>query len=83
MKKGLIAAMLAGGFFAFTTIGCGEKYTPLTQEQITAKADSVATARSAEAVAAVKADCEANLAQKVADKVTELQATASAEVPAQ
>ena len=83
MKKGFIAAMLAGGFFAFTTIGCGEKYTPLTQEQITAKADSVATERSAEAVAAVKSECEANMATKVADKVTELQATAAAEVPAQ
>ena len=44
MKKEILITLMVGGFFAFTTIGCGQKYTPLTQEQITAQADSLVTA---------------------------------------
>lgn len=69
MKKGLILTLAVGGFFAFTTIGCGTKYTPLTQEQITAQADSLFTAQKDAKLAELQAACAGSLEAQVNAKV--------------
>ncbi len=70
MKKGIILSLVvAGGFFTFTTTGCGEKYTPMTQEQITAQADSIANAQTDAKLAELRAACQAGTQAQVDAKV--------------
>lgn len=80
MKKRITAILLASGFLALTLVSCGEKFTPLSEEQINAQVDSaynsIADAKKAE----LKAACEADLAAKVAAKVSELQSATAPEV---
>lgn len=78
MKKGIVITMLVGVFFSLTTIGCGEKYTPLTQEQVTAKADSVVNASKDAKVAELKAACDASAEAQANAKFEELKAAATA-----
>ena len=76
MKKGLITAMVMGCFSALTLVSCGEKFTPLTEEQITAKVDSTFNAVAETKRAELKAACESEKEAKVAAKVAELQSAA-------
>lgn len=78
MKKGIVITMLVGVFFSLTTIGCSEKYTPLTQEQVTAKADSVVNASKDAKVAELKAACDASAEAQANAKFEELKAAATA-----
>lgn len=77
MKKGLIALFIAGSFSAITLVSCGEKFTPLSEEQITAKVDSSFTAVAETKRAELKATCESEKEAKVAAKVAELEAAAA------
>lgn len=73
MKKKITAMLLASGFFALALVSCGEKFTPLTEEQINAKVDSAYNAIAESKKAELKAACESEKAAKVAAKVAELQ----------
>ena len=70
MKKGLILTIAVGAILA----GCGEKFTPLTQEQITAQVDSLVTAQSEAKLAELNAACESGLVASVNAKVEALKA---------
>jgi hypothetical protein len=73
MKKRTTAVMLASAFFTLALWSCGEKFTPLTEEQINAKVDSAYNAIAEAKKAEFKAACEADKAAKVAAKVAEMQ----------
>ncbi len=77
MKKTTLNLFAAGFLAAVLMSSCGEKYTPLTEEQKTAKADSIFNATSAEAKALKESACDAELQAKVDAKVQELQAAAA------
>ncbi len=74
MKKGMMLTLAVGGFFAFTTIGCGEKFTPLTAEQITAQVDSLYQAQEAAKLEELRAACQSGLQDQVNAKVEVLKA---------
>jgi hypothetical protein len=76
MKKRITAMLLASGFFTVALVSCGEKFTPLTEEQINAKVDSAYNAIAESKRAELKAACEADKAAKVAAKIAELQSAA-------
>lgn len=59
---------------------CGAKYTPLTEEQKQAKADSVFTAQEADLRTKAAQDCEAGMAAAVDAKVAEMQASANSTI---
>ncbi|MBX2903033.1 MAG: hypothetical protein KF872_05695 [Chitinophagales bacterium] len=73
MKKRITAVMLASGFFALALVSCGEKFTPLSEEQISAQVDSAYNATAESKKAELKAACETDKAAKVAAKLAELQ----------
>ncbi len=58
---------------------CGAKYTPLTEDQKSAKADSIYAAKVVDEVKAKSDDCDKNLEAAVDAKVEELKANATAE----
>lgn len=78
MKKGIVVTLIAGAFFSLTTIGCGEKYTPLTDEQVSAKADSIVEASKQAKLDELKAACDASLEAQANAKFEELKASATA-----
>lgn len=77
MKKGFVVVLAVAGFAALTTTSCGEKYTPMTQEQITAQADSLAGAQKDAKLQALKDECQKDLDAKVSAKVEELKGAAA------
>lgn len=77
MKKGLFTALVMGSLSALALVSCGEKFTPLSEEQITAKVDSSFNAVAETKRAELKAACEADMPAKVAAKVSELQSAAA------
>ena len=76
MKKGLLSLLVTGAA-ALVLSSCGAKYTPLTEEQKTAQADSTFTATAADLKTQKEADCAAGMEAKVAEKVAELTAAAA------
>ena len=80
MKKRIILTLAVGGFFALTTMSCGEKFTPLTQEQINAQVDSLVNAQSEAKLAELRAACESGLEAQVNAKVEALKTAETAEV---
>jgi hypothetical protein len=72
MKMRLILTLAVGAILG----GCGDKFTPLTQEQITAKVDSTVAAQSEAKLAELKAACDAGLEAQVNAKVESLKAAA-------
>lgn len=78
MKKGLLTTLATGAFFALTLVSCGEKFTPMTEEQVTAKVDELYNAQKDAKLAELKTACEAEVAAKAAAKFEELKAGAVA-----
>ena len=74
MKKGLILTIFVGAILA----GCGEKFTPLTQEQINARVDSLVTAQSEAKLTELRAACESGLEAQVNAKVEALKSAETA-----
>ena len=68
---GTMAALILSSF--------GAKYTPLTEDQKQAKADSIYAAKVVDEVKAKSDDCDKNLETAVNAKVEELKANATAE----
>jgi len=77
MKKRITLKLVGCAFAGLTLFSCGAKYTPLTEEQKTAKADSIVTATSAEVKKAKEDACAAEMQAKVDAKVSELTAAAA------
>jgi len=76
MKKGIFLTLVVAAIMT----GCGEKFTPLTQEQINAQVDSLITAQSPAKLADLKAACESGLEAQVNAKVEALKSAETAEV---
>ncbi len=77
MKKQLSALLVAGCFFAMAATSCGEKFTPLTEDEINTKVEEGYNAIAETKRAELKAACEADKAAKVAAKVAEFQSGAA------
>lgn len=75
MKKGIILTFAVAAILA----GCGEKFTPLTQEQINAQVDSLVTAQSAAKLTELRAACESGIEAQVNAKVETLKSAETAE----
>ncbi|MCS6935554.1 MAG: hypothetical protein NZM35_10465 [Chitinophagales bacterium] len=78
MKKGIITTIGVSAFFAITMIGCGEKFVPMTEEQINAKVEELYNAQKDAKLAEFKSACEAEVAAKAAAKLEELKNAATA-----
>lgn len=76
MKKGIILTLAVAGFFALTTSSCGQKFTPLTEEQLNAQVDSLFNAQKDAKLEELRGACQSELAAKVAAKVEELKGAA-------
>lgn len=74
MKKGIILTFAVAAILA----GCGEKFTPLTQEQINAQVDSLVTAQSEAKLTELRAACESGLEAQVNAKVEALKSAETA-----
>ena len=76
MKKGIVLMFAVAAILG----SCGEKFTPLTQEQTTAQVDSLVTAQSEAKLAELRAACESGLEAQVNAKVEALKGAEVAEV---
>jgi hypothetical protein len=77
MKKTGIS-LIAAGAFTLLLSACGSKYTPMTDEQIQAKADSTFNATKTEIMNTKQQACDAGMAAQVDAKVQQLKAAAQA-----
>ena len=78
MKKGIMLAIVAGGFFTFGLTSCGEKFTPLTDEQINAKVDSLFNEQKEAKLQELNAACQAKAEAEATAKFEELKTAAVA-----
>ncbi len=78
MKKGIVPVLVMAAFSALAVIGCGEKFTPLTQEQITAKVDSTVNAQKDAKIQELRAACQSGLEAQVNAKVEALKSAETA-----
>ena len=76
MKKTGLSILLSG-LFAIALSSCGGAYTPMTEDQINAKADSIFNAQKEAIVTKHHDDCTAGMNAAVSAKVEELKATAT------
>ena len=74
MKKSVLSLFASGVIAAMIMSSCGAKYTPLTEDQKKAKADSVYATKSAAEIAAKTSDCTKNMDTAVSAKVEALKA---------
>ena len=74
MKKSVLSLFACGIMAAMIMSSCGAKYTPLTEDQKKAKADSVYATKSAAEVTAKTTDCTTNMDAAVTAKVESLKA---------
>jgi hypothetical protein len=58
MKKGIMFMLPAVVFSAMTLVGCGEKFTPMTEEQINTKVDSLFEAQKDAKLEELRAACQ-------------------------
>ena len=71
MKKSFLSLFAFGVMPLLILYSCGTKYTPLTEEQKKAKADSIYLVKSADEVKAKSDECAKNLDAAVNTKVNE------------
>jgi len=73
MKKSVMSFFALGTVAALILSSCGgAKYTPLTEEQKTAKADSIYSAKVVDEIKSKSDDCDKNLESAVEAKVQAL-----------
>lgn len=65
MKKVKHLTFVAGVFFSLTFAACGEKFAPLSQEQINAQVDSLFNAQKDAKLAELQAACQNGLEAQV------------------
>jgi hypothetical protein len=78
MKKLVLSLFACGIVAGMIMSSCGAKYTPLTEDQKKAKADSVYATKSVAEIAAKTADCAKNMDTAVSAKVEALKAAEAA-----
>ena len=71
MKKSVLSLFAGAVIAAMILNSCGAKYTPLTDDQKKAKADSVYAVKSADETKAKSDDCAKNMNAAVNTKVDE------------
>jgi hypothetical protein len=76
MKKTALSILLSG-LFAIALSSCGGAYTPMTEEQISAKADSIFNSQKEAIVTKHHEDCAANMSEAVSAKAEELKAAST------
>ena len=76
MKKAVLL-LVAAGFFAIALSSCGTSYTPMTEEQISAKADSTFNAQKEMITTQANEACASTMEASVATKLEELNAAAT------
>ena len=81
MKKVTHFTFAVGVLFSLTFMACGEKFTPLTQEQINAQVDSLYNAQKDAKLAELQAACQSGLEAQV-NAAVEAKKAASAETAA-
>lgn len=74
-KTGLL--LIASGVFALALASCGTSYTPMTEEQINAKADSTFNAQKDMITQQANEACASGMEASVATKVEEMKAAAT------
>ncbi len=78
MKKGIIVAMVVGGFFSLLLTSCGEKFTPLTEAQVSAQVDSLFTAQKDAKLEELRAACQSKAEAEASAKFEEMKNAAVA-----
>ena len=78
MKKGIVVMLALSVFSAIICTGCGEKFTPLTQEQITAQVDSLFNSQKDAKVEELRAACQSGLEAQVNAKVEAMKSAETA-----
>lgn len=78
MKKGIIVMLALSMFSAIIFTGCGEKFTPLTPEQITAQVDSTFNAQKDAKLEELRAACQGSIEAAVNAKVEALKSSETA-----
>lgn len=78
MKKGIIYMVPAVVFSALILVGCGEKYTPLTEEQKAAQVDSLVNTQKEAKLQELRAACQATAVAEANTKFEALKAEAVA-----
>ncbi|MCW3127129.1 MAG: hypothetical protein JWO03_2787 [Bacteroidetes bacterium] len=74
MKKSVMSLFALGTMAALILSSCGAKYTPLTEDQKKAKADSIYAVKAADEIKAKTDDCAKNMDAAVEAKVQSLKA---------
>lgn len=69
MKKGIVPVLVMAAFSAIAFASCGEKFTPLTQDEITAQVDSSFNAQKDAKIEELRAACQSDLEAQVNAKV--------------
>lgn len=75
MKKGIMLAVAA---VTFGLTSCGEKFTPMTEEQINAKVEELYNEQKDAKLQELNAACQANAEAEATAKFEELKAAATA-----
>ncbi|MDB5284197.1 MAG: hypothetical protein JWO06_3272 [Bacteroidota bacterium] len=78
MKKGIRTTLLMSAFCAVAFTSCGPKFTPLTQDQINAKADSTFNAQKDAKLQDLRTACQSGIDAQVAAKVEALKSAETA-----
>jgi hypothetical protein len=76
MKKTGLSILLSG-LFAIALSSCGGAYTPMTEDQINAKADSIFNTQKEAIVTKHHEDCAATMQEAVGAKTEEMKASSS------
>ena len=78
MKKGLISMLAVCSIAVVATCSCGDKFVPLTQDQMNAKADSIFNAQKDAKVAQLKASCDSSSVAEASVKFENMKNAATA-----
>lgn len=78
MKRGIVLMLSISVFSAFILTGCGQKFTPLTQDQISAQVDSIFNAQKDAKLTELKAACQSGLEAQVNAKVEAMKSAETA-----
>jgi hypothetical protein len=74
MKRGIMLAIVAGSFFA----SCGEKFTPMTDEQINAKVEELYNEQKDAKLQELNAACQAKAEAEATAKFEAMKTEATA-----
>lgn len=79
MKKGISLILVLSVFCAVAFTSCGPKFTPLTQDQINAQADSIFNAQKDAKLTELRTACQSGIDAQVDAKVEAMKSAETAE----